>query len=658
MDLGSLQTIHYVKIWDRSDCCAGRIAGFQVHVTSVDDIGTATSTGTCVNPFGDITEATATIDMGLTPGGRCNVGRYVWVSLPGNGKYLTLCEVAVFQKRPWVWRQLSGVAEIGKGKKAEQSSTELCCAGGDAARALDGDTSNNDYNRGSCTHTMSNYNQPNNAAWWLVDLGRAYDLTRLQVWPRTDCCFDDPYNRNTRWVITAGMSRDQGFGVAPQGVPDDLADVTSWDLPFATPTRSRYVVVSRECAPSLIINQLDECQGYTPVLLDNDALAPTASCSLHILLTAYSTVPPSLAGPFVAGTDNILSICELKIYANLLLDQPSPRQGSTVTGFGGYLMMFGGTSSTGFKLNDLRLFDTVNRRWLPYVAPLNTPPVPRSNAAMLVLSSSRVALFGGASSTDVLGDVFYWDASPCPPLDRTGWTNIRTSHSGSFEWFDCAAGFTHTNGGAPMICDVTTGTWFGVYNLATRMVCLPVGPAAPVVTGVSAVSPTSALVTFNPPGNTAGITRYIVEAVADATWTERFNSINGPTDLLSNWRWEDPKATSRYSFPGGNVRIDAAPNSDCSVASPRGCPWLSRGWPAGVPNDDFIYEAWVEFDSNVVQGRQFAGIGLILDNSAQGTNDTLQIEAGLYRSESAWQIYWSAGVPTWWYGVNMENPSE
>ena len=153
VDLGSVQTIHYVKIWDRMDCCAGRIAGFQVAVTSADDFGTAQS-ASCVNPYTDILEPTATIDTALTPGGSCSAGRYVWVSIPGPGRILSLCEVAVFQKRPWVWRQLSGVGEVAQGKKTEQSSTDLGGNGGDSSRAVDGDTSNGDYNRGSCTRTQ------------------------------------------------------------------------------------------------------------------------------------------------------------------------------------------------------------------------------------------------------------------------------------------------------------------------------------------------------------------------------------------------------------------------------------------------------------------------------------------------------------------------
>ena len=47
-----------------------------------------------------------------------------------------------------------------QGKSASQSSTELCCLGGDASRAVDGDPSQNNYNFGSCTHTQDGGDYP------------------------------------------------------------------------------------------------------------------------------------------------------------------------------------------------------------------------------------------------------------------------------------------------------------------------------------------------------------------------------------------------------------------------------------------------------------------------------------------------------------------
>ncbi|XP_048059454.1 uncharacterized protein LOC125276079, partial [Megalobrama amblycephala] len=57
--------------------------------------------------------------------------------------------------------------------KAVQSST---CQQGDAERAVDG-------NRGSCSHTNSEFNP-----WWRIDLGNVYSVHKVTITNRGDCC--------------------------------------------------------------------------------------------------------------------------------------------------------------------------------------------------------------------------------------------------------------------------------------------------------------------------------------------------------------------------------------------------------------------------------------------------------------------------------------
>ena len=62
----------------------------------------------------------------------------------------------------------------------EQSSTY---AGGDASRAIDGE-SNPHYSDGeSCTHTTEE-----TYAWWQVTLPQLYIITHIQITNRGDCC--------------------------------------------------------------------------------------------------------------------------------------------------------------------------------------------------------------------------------------------------------------------------------------------------------------------------------------------------------------------------------------------------------------------------------------------------------------------------------------
>src|SRR5262249_38174615 len=100
--------------------------------------------------------------------GKAPKARYVRVELPGRQRTLTLAEVQVFS---------DGVNVALKGK-ARQSST---AHGGDASKAIDGNTSGN-YDDGGQTHTREGTRNP----WWEVDLGREFPVERVVVWNRTD----------------------------------------------------------------------------------------------------------------------------------------------------------------------------------------------------------------------------------------------------------------------------------------------------------------------------------------------------------------------------------------------------------------------------------------------------------------------------------------
>jgi hypothetical protein len=254
-------------------------------------------------------------------------------------------------------------------------------------------------------------------------------------------------------------------------------------------------------------------------------------------------------------------------------------------------------------------------------------------------------MFGGSSPTDSLADISYYEPLACAPLrnilDTDGVTSQRTTHAGTFQYFECAAGFTHTNQGRPLVCDPSSGRWQGLYNLATGRVCLPVGPGKPTITGVVATSPTSALVSYAPPAALNGLTYYIVEAVVGNTYVERFASSFGPTDTTS-WAWRDERGTSTVRFPDGVVRIEATPLSDCTLTTPINCPVYHRSWPPLVGPNDWAIESWVAFDSNMVQNNQFSGIAVLQDNSALGFNATLALTIGLLKGNNynSWNLQW------------------
>ncbi|MEZ4771980.1 MAG: discoidin domain-containing protein [Bacteroidia bacterium] len=73
--------------------------------------------------------------------------------------------------------------EIAKGKPATQSS-DYHPTLGQAGNAVDGNTSGVWANR-SVTHTLDGGSA---YPWWEVDLGEDYQIQRIEIWNRTDCC--------------------------------------------------------------------------------------------------------------------------------------------------------------------------------------------------------------------------------------------------------------------------------------------------------------------------------------------------------------------------------------------------------------------------------------------------------------------------------------
>jgi len=69
-------------------------------------------------------------------------------------------------------------SNLAQGKAAKQSTT----AGGEAAKAVDGNTDGN-FAAASVTHTGSQEN-----AWWDLDLGATAAINYFRIWNRTDCC--------------------------------------------------------------------------------------------------------------------------------------------------------------------------------------------------------------------------------------------------------------------------------------------------------------------------------------------------------------------------------------------------------------------------------------------------------------------------------------
>ena len=76
---------------------------------------------------------------------------------------------------------LEAQTNIALKKPARQSTTAF---GGKASRAVDGNT-DGQWGNNSVTHTSDE-----RSAWWEVDLGDVYEIDRIIIWNRQDCCWE------------------------------------------------------------------------------------------------------------------------------------------------------------------------------------------------------------------------------------------------------------------------------------------------------------------------------------------------------------------------------------------------------------------------------------------------------------------------------------
>ena len=153
VDLDSEETIRQINIYNRTDTASDRLSNF--HVILLDSFGNEIDR----KRISSLTDTFAQIAIDYKK------ARYVRIELEGTNA-LSLAEVQVLRAENIAWK-----------KQATQSSTAY---GGDANRALDGNT-NSSYSQNSITHT--NFEKQ---AWWQVDLGRSEQVGLVRLFNRGD----------------------------------------------------------------------------------------------------------------------------------------------------------------------------------------------------------------------------------------------------------------------------------------------------------------------------------------------------------------------------------------------------------------------------------------------------------------------------------------
>ena len=392
-----------------------------------------------------------------TPGLRA---RYLYITLPGQLRILSLCEFQAWQRKPWIWRHLNGPYNAALFKYAWQSSTWASSSNrystgivsGNAKFAVDGLLTNNLVSTSPTTMSLTARGRAN--SYWAVDLGQVTDVSSFVVYGNSDAAQPATSIYGAVWPSAQSQNQNLDFFVG------DSADYT-FNAKCANPPA--------DITPSTI-RTAPTCTSGSSVVTPLGA-PPLAAC--------YVSFACPLRGRFVhvvkrAGDTGQVMLGELQVIANRLLDNPSGRSGMAVAAYAGCMVVFGGADSQGFRNNELRLFDMLRGMWLPLVKPLGTPPIARAAAFFSLLPqdqtqpglpASAFALFGGFSNTDVLNDFSVLSVPPCAPLTSSAALGIQSTycvHGGSVCWVTCFSyALPAANGANPLVCQVD-GSWRGV----------------------------------------------------------------------------------------------------------------------------------------------------------------------------------------------------
>ncbi len=213
--------------------------------------------------------------------------QFVRIELPGASKILSLAEVQVF----------AGSENLALGKAATQSSTDF---GGEADRAIDGNTSGKYAEDNSTTHT-ANSQDP----WWELDLGAPHRIEKLAVWNRTDNNLQSRLDGAKVILLDAARQPlfSQTLTKAPQS-SEELSVVPSIPMRFISADASHEqsgfpaaAAIDNDPASGWAVGgQLE--QSHLLTLIPERPIKLDAATTLHLKIEHNSAHPQHLLGSF------------------------------------------------------------------------------------------------------------------------------------------------------------------------------------------------------------------------------------------------------------------------------------------------------------------------------------------------------------------------
>ncbi|CAK8530935.1 unnamed protein product [Lathyrus sativus] len=146
-------------------------------------------------------------------------------------------------------------------------------------------------------------------------------------------------------------------------------------------------------------------------------------------------------------------------------DIPTARSGHTVVRANSTLILFGGEDCKKRKLNDLHMFDLKSLTWLPLHC-TGTTPSPRCNHVASLYNGKILYIFGGASKSRTLNDLYSLD------FETMAWSRIKVSgfhpspRAGccgvlcGTKWYIAGGGSRKKRHGETLIYDIKKSDWF------------------------------------------------------------------------------------------------------------------------------------------------------------------------------------------------------
>lgn len=423
VDLGGPRTVEEVRFYPRTESAQRDSAnGLRITVNNhrtdpLDGQGTPSFTE-CESPYDGRLPVPAIIPCDGA------VGRYVHAFLAGTGKRLDGCELMVMGPEPWKWKKLSAdEEELAQGKAVEATEQGY---GGVATRANDGNT-NQRWGGGSCTHSGTHTGTHH---YIRIDLGASYDLTRIQLWDRSDSCCRSRSTDIELWV-----------GDNPE----------KFDLNT-------------------------ECEGSVPSPLGNVDTITCTKTGRYVWI-----VQPRVS--------HALVICEAKVFGMPVRNLPSPRFGHATTQHRGMAWIYGGIGADGEALDDLHALDLLSYQFSSALRVIGSSPTGRAWASLAPAGNGALVLLGGRSGmsslTAAVEGTYVIKLPGCDDLTTTG-VSTSDCFRGSC-YYGCSNGYTVTNpvGGLPVTCEIT-GYYSGYVPVCQAQTAIAPTDVAATISGRTA----------------------------------------------------------------------------------------------------------------------------------------------------------------------------